>query len=154
MKRLIVVRHGDYQGDMTISDLGVRQMRKLARQLRRHVEGNVVRVLTSTAPRATGSARVLVEELSLSGYIEALVLWKDNEHWSDVEEALGFVREQFQGVDVLIVVTHLDHAEELPGLFAKKVLGRPNFDQVGLKKGQAVIVDSETIEVIVIRPEK
>ncbi len=153
MKRLIVVRHANYKGDMTISESGVRQMKELARRLKQHVEGRVVRMLTSTAPRAIGSADVLAASLNLSGYIEALSLRKDDEHWSDLREVLKLVREQLQDVDVLIVVTHLDHAEELPSFFAEEVLGKQGINPVGLMKGNAVIVDCETSEMEFIRPK-
>ena len=124
-------------------------MLNLAERMKPHLDGLSIRMLTSTAPRAVDSTDVLVVELKISDIDRQEVLWSDNEHRQDNHAALDLIKSESVGVDVLIVVTHLEYAEELPALFCEEVLG-VRIERFRFAKGQGLIVSCEekTAEVI------
>ena len=142
MKKFIVIRHGS---GFNMEE----QMLHMAEQLKPHLEGNTVRLITSTAFRADDSAKELARELGLTGYENHAILWSDRDHEQNNRAALALVRKKFEGVDVLIVLTHLEYAEELPTVFGKEVL-QTQIEPYELSHGQGRIVlcDEKTASVI------
>ncbi|TAK04126.1 hypothetical protein EPO34_03190 [Patescibacteria group bacterium] len=122
MDLLVIVRHGNYGADDRLNDLGRDQMRHLAELVRPDLAGRAVRLLSSTALRAVDSAEVLAQALALASFERHDLLWSDNRHREDYAAALALIREKSEGVDVLLVVTHLEYAGYLPTLFGKEVL--------------------------------
>ena len=143
MKKLIVCRHGNYGDDKRLDASGREQMRQLASQLRLHLSGCAVRVLSSTAPRAVDSAETLIRALALDGLSDFElhpVLWSDEERRENLSAALELVRTKFEGIDVLVLVTHFEYAEGFPSFFARRVLDA-DIRHRNVAKGGARVID-------------
>lgn len=143
MKKLVVCRHGNYDEDKRLDASGRVQMGSLAHLLKPHLSGHSVRVLSSTAPRAVDSSVALLRELAIEGLCDFEtnpVLWSDEEHRKDLPAALELVRTKFEGIDVLILVTHFEYAEDFPSYFASRVLGT-GIRHRNVTKGGARIID-------------
>lgn len=139
MKKLIVVRHApDGIGDR-ISDAGRAQMFRLAERIARHVDGSL-RLLTSTTGRARASAEVLACYF-LVEIEEHEILWSERMRPMNLPGAFDLLHKK--DADTIIVVTHQEYAEYLPGYVSKRKFGvvTPLFDPV--PKGGAVVLDCE-----------
>lgn len=140
MKKLIVVRHApDGIGDR-ISDAGRAQMFRLAERIARHVDGGSLRLLTSTTGRARASAEVLAAYFLVEAEGHE-VLWAERVRPMNLPAVFDLLGAK--DADVIIVVTHQDYAEYLPGYVSKRKFGvtPPLSDPVA--KGNAVILDCE-----------
>jgi len=139
MKRFIVIRHGNYDENTGRLDaFGRGQMTELAGELKPYLVGPI-RVLSSTARRALDSAEALTKAIGHEGFESHLVLWCDDRHPQDEDGAMKLIKEKSAGVETLIVVTHLEHAESLPSRFGREVL-KARIDRRGLNKGWAFVV--------------
>ena len=149
MKQLVIIRDGAQNSRHRLSAVGVEQIKHVAKQLAPHLKGPRVHVCASKALRAMDSAYVL--SAALDGWPGTprffQNLWSDAQHQQDNENALSLIFEGFQGIDTLLVVTHLAYTRDLPTLFAKRALGK-EVPRVPLKKGHARLIDCETKEVI------
>jgi phosphohistidine phosphatase SixA len=151
MQKLIVVRHGDYGYNDRLSDFGKRQMQNIATQLKPHVDGKKVVVLSSVAERATDSADIITEQLGVPGYESHDVLWSENRHPENLPKAVELVQ-QHADTDVLILVTHLEYAERFPNHFLHTVLStKDTFAARKVEKGQAIIIDCDNKTTQLIR---
>lgn len=121
MKKLILVRHGEYDKQKQLSLAGKQQIRDLCVRLQPHIAGHSVIILSSTAPRAIQSAHVMAEILSAP--VEPYpILWVDNFHSSNMEGVAALVEYNGHRADVVILMTHLEYVESFPsyyGLHAK-----------------------------------
>jgi len=145
MKTIIIVRHGEYEtreGIYRLSESGHEQMKQLGEEIASQLNGQSVALLSSTAPRALDSSEVLGELLGVIPQ-EHELLWSDNDHSMNTEKALGLVS-QHEEVDVLIVVTHLEYSESLPGKLAHQYFGSDGgFPYASPGKGGAWVISLE-----------
>jgi phosphohistidine phosphatase SixA len=65
IEKLIVIHHGAPGTDRRLSEDGVKQIRRLAREINRLTQGKSIRLLTSTGRCATDTTEVLTQELKL-----------------------------------------------------------------------------------------
>lgn len=154
LEQLIVIRHGEYGGDMLLSGTGKSQMYRLADALEPLLSGRKTTLLTSTAPRAHGSAEVLCSVLGL-GYEEHPLLWSDDRHREDIAAAIDLIEQQeAAGYRVVILVTHLEYVEDLPPAFLReRFSGAPR--PPAPRKGQALVINMAGSEVTTnILPDK
>lgn len=154
---LIIVRHPDTKAvgrELRISAEGAKQMGALVPALRRYLAGKV-RFLSSTAPRATDGASMLVELLGRQELVERhKELEITDPPRSTLADALRVVRAAIDGddgADVVVVVTHLDYAEDLPPAFAREVLGK-EIPKVSMDHGQARLIYGAEPEKLVRLP--
>lgn len=133
MKRLILVRHGDY-GISALTDFGRKQMQQLAPALANSVVGNML-LVSSPLQRAEESATILAEYFHVPVDIQRV--WED-----DDAGAFQFIVGIDASIDTLLVVTHLPLLESLPKYFGREVLG-VSFPYSGVGKGQAQVIDCE-----------
>lgn len=138
MKRLILVRHGDYVGS-TLTDFGRKQMQELAPVLANSVVGNML-LVSSTIRRAKESSAILAEHFRVP-VIEHGV-WEAEGDWSDNDGAFQFIGDVDTNIDTLVVVTHLPFLESFPAYFGKKALN-VSLPYGGVDKGQAQVIDCE-----------
>jgi len=138
MEKLILVRHGNYNGSV-ISDSGRQQMEILARKLQLELQDKRVLIISSTALRAIGSAEVFSNVLGIS-FEQDEKLWSDNDHWRDHSQLLELIRARQEDADVIILVTHLEYTEEFPAYYGKEEL-KVNWNQREIEKGEAWIID-------------
>jgi phosphohistidine phosphatase SixA len=150
MRQLMVVRHGHYGDDSRLSDRGRAQMGALAEKLRAIMSGALALILTSTATRARESAKILSSSLGV-GCEEHEILWSDGSHPEDLRGTLELVRSHQDKVDVLILVTHQEYAEDFPPFFAREELRTPM--RTGLiAKGEAWVVDCAQKTMTLVSP--
>jgi phosphohistidine phosphatase SixA len=140
MKKIIIIRHGLYSGE-DLNEAGKMQMQKLASTLS-WVNPSTTAMLSSSAPRASQSAKILSESLLLS-FSEHEILWSDNQHDYNVAKAFELIRAQI--AETVIVVTHLEYTEELPWFLCEKILGSAGIMKGyrDLYKGEMVVIDLE-----------
>ena len=153
MKHLFVARHGDYDYDSMyaarLNDSGRQQMEVLGKAMKEILKGSSVYLISSTAPRALDSSEILVAQLALPVFEKSSYLWSGDDAPSDsfyrnpsLDRLMGLVNNKRSKADGLVMVTHLEVAEEFPTYFLKKELGQD--EPIGeISKGQAVHFDLE-----------
>ena len=149
MKRLIVVRHGEYGDNGGLNTNGQAQIDALADRLHRLIDRASVLILSSTAVRARESAKILAKAFG-GGIIEDYeVLWSESRHPEDLPAALALVKSRQDLADVIILVTHLEYTELLPAYFCRMVLDIHRPSQ-SLRNGRAWVIDCElkTLELV------
>lgn len=140
MKKIIIVRHGDYSGS-NLTTLGVNQMETLAGFLS-WVNPTQTTMLSSSASRASNSARILSEKLGLP-FTEHYGLWSDDDHDYDLRFASQLIKSQDS--EAVILITHLEYAQYLPKFICKDIFGNTELmnGYSGLYKGQMVLINLE-----------
>ena len=141
MKKLFVIRHGDYNDSLRLSELGKEQMTQVSEKILTRLNGHSMLMLSSTAPRAIDSANAISKVL-LIDYEEHEMLWDDDSHWGNLNESIKLINSKKNLADAILVVTHFDFTEELPEHYAKEVLNISSLiGTVG--KGEAWEIDFE-----------
>ncbi len=138
MKKVIIVRHGDYDGNHRLSPTGENQMKKLAQLIEPHLLPNTI-FLSSTAPRADDSSRVLATALKLKyKSFPELHSGNDSPVGQDNQRAINLINDEAKKnqADCVIVLTHLEYASVLPYKFRAD-----NYRSIN--KGQGLIIDFE-----------
>ena len=152
IKHLFVVRHGIYGSDERLSSDGKKQMETLGKNIKEILGGGSAYIVSSTAPRALDSSTVLSEQLGLNGFERLEYLWSGSDAPSgsyeyDVgvqarDKLVKIIEEREKKADGLILVAHLEIAEDLPSHFYNKRFNQKvNIGE--LSKGQAVHIDLE-----------
>lgn len=143
MKRLIIVRHGDYRwgGGDHLTDIGREQMAKIAKLLRPIIAGEVTVVWSSPANQAKESARILVGELGASLSInETLLSGRIGDR--SLQTILGLITSSADDVDNVILIAHRDNCGAIPKYFGHNYLG-VDFSYVEVGCGEGRIIDCE-----------
>ncbi len=156
MKKLVIVRHGDYGFDGSLSKTGRGQMERLARGLRSRLGGGKAIILFSTAPRGEQSARILGVELGITELEPHEVLWSDRDNGRSAHpaETLALVRSKKDQYDIVILVTHYEYAEEFPMYFSNFEFDGLLFTCAEIKKGEAWVIDCETRQRVKVKPQE
>lgn len=144
MKRLIIVRHGDYTGrggrDCMLNENGKSQMLALRVALLPYLTGGSVAMLSSDFPRNVQSAEILVGDLPITiEQFPLLVSGGDVDEKS--EEACELIK-QYEEVDTVCVITHQEYTEELPTCFMRQRWGM-NVRGQKADYGKAWLIDME-----------
>ena len=158
LKYFIPVRHGDYGYEIArsgLTELGIAQSNALAKELATIVDEMDVVILTSYVTRAKQTATYIGTQLGIFP-TECRPLYEEPPRGlrgGDYPETMQIIEQYLETTDVLILVTHLEPAEELPNIFLKKYLGSK--EQIGgcVDKGCGNIVDCKKITVSSIRPK-
>ncbi len=142
MRLLIIVRHGDYDENLRLTDYGRSQMLELAEALKPYVVGTK-RLLSSNTDRARESAEVLAKAIDTPMELHE-VLWSQKTHPENLPAALELIRAN-KDVDVLLLMTHLEYTGKIPRHFFREELGTdlPWNVFVNIEKGEAGIIDCE-----------
>ncbi|MCX6812263.1 MAG: histidine phosphatase family protein [Candidatus Berkelbacteria bacterium] len=149
MKKLVIVRHGDYcysDGENVLSHAGEDQIRELIEKL---VAENVIInsggelvILSSTARRAVDSAKIIAEALGVRCNFNE-ILWSESFRIENLPGALELVR-QLESADTVIMVTHYKYTKYFPQYFGQEYLGVNSFPMSVAGKGRAWVIDCET----------
>ena len=144
MKRFIVVRHGECDSSGTPTTEGRNKIHELVDRMRLRLKDMTRLVVSSPAPCAKESARLLLQEMgrdyNIPTYTELLC---DDQHDLDLQGAVKLIH-RLRSINVLILVTTVEYAGNLPMFYAHTEFGqkyRPGYISVGL--GEAVEVDIE-----------
>lgn len=122
MKRLIVVRHGDFGNNFQLTTDGRKQIAALAKRLKPIVGKGTVQIITSPAERAKESAAILARALKTEFELAKALYWEGPRSGS-INQAVDALLLQRKRVETIIVVTHLPLVEKLPVAFADAALG-------------------------------
>lgn len=146
MKHLIIVRHGDYGTDRRLSENGKNQITGISLRLVDLNPGKDCVILTSIAPRALDSADIIQEKFGITNYVKVPFFWSDNTAPSPTyyrdrnpSKVMDIICE-YEDIDIVIVVSHLELVNEFPSFFAETQLGK-NWNLPELEKGQAIHID-------------
>lgn len=138
MKTIVIVRHGNNTENGHLSSQGEVQIKYLAGLLRKTIKTKSI-ILTSTAPRAMESSKILGS--SLKTIIEPYeFLYRGVE----LEKVTNLIKSKTEKVDHIIIVTHSQYI----GLFCNhigKAFFKVNFpEQETLNNGQALVINCKT----------
>ena len=124
------------------------QIAFLAPQIKEHIDGHTVRVLSSTAAHSIGWAQEIAVALSLTDVESHPALWV-NADWVSAdlkkrpEEAVALVKERSGDVDTVIVVMNDAGVKTLPYLFYTQLLGM-RVAELLMGPWQAYVVNGQT----------
>jgi phosphohistidine phosphatase SixA len=143
MQWLIIVRHGEYDehGDnKSLNDAGRAQIAALAERIQPYTREAKVILLASPTMRARQSADILGDAIGVQPEVCG-ILSAETSYKGFYPQALEEVRRRQHLVDTLILVTHLEYAEEFPQYFIEQELGRMAPPQLSIQKGEGCAVD-------------
>ena len=150
LRKVIIIRHGVYDSSTArLNTIGIRQMEELVPKIQEHLVGEEnILLVSSPAPRAEDSVKVLAEKLNLS-YQTHEYFWSDKHHSQNNDRALECLKNMAEEkkASVAVLVTHLEYAEDLPlhiGKDAGKQFVRPR----EIDKSEMVFLDMENEQCI------
>ena len=156
MKRVVLVRHGEYGPDDHLDERGYRQLTDLCLSLDGYFRAwGRIQLLTSTADRAMESAEILARVLPARP--EALdLLWSERSHPEDLAGLFRLLEDRADLADTFVLVTHFEYVNEFPSFFASQKWGRPLLpDEASVTrltgKGRALILDCTTQACVPVR---
>lgn len=139
MKKLIIVRHGQYGINYHLDDNGRAQIKALTERLKLFVNGEKVLILTSPTDRARESAEIIDQAFTV-GFEEHEILWSENGHPADFPKTLELIRSREDQVGVIILVTHFEYVLGFPSYYAWEELNTSMCQQF-VDKGEAWVLD-------------
>ncbi|MES2215889.1 MAG: phosphoglycerate mutase family protein [Patescibacteria group bacterium] len=147
-------RHGECDDGGNLNDWGVSQIEDLGRQLEPLLHGGTVRIISSTAPRATQSAEILSRVFAAP--VESYrFLWSgpSSPFWSeyDLKAAADLVCQST--ASRVIMITHKEYVLELPHWFGENMLGEGRYPSADLPHGGAVVIDCKKRDYKKLTPE-
>ncbi|MDP3882493.1 MAG: phosphoglycerate mutase family protein [Candidatus Staskawiczbacteria bacterium] len=154
MKKLFIVRHGDYTDDgeylnEPLSSLGKKQADSLADKLEGHVDKASVVILSSTSLRATQFAEIISARLDLP-FESSDLLWSGTGGKvfgisDDFKKVLELLDKRPEDPDVVILVTHYEYVGGFTRFFGRVKLDVRLLGEV-IPKGTAWLIDCEKKE--------
>lgn len=116
MLTLAFIRHGHHENDQ-VTDDGFRAVDALADTLGPLLVGKVG-IIASPAGRTRQTTNRLKRRFGLTEDIPTFpVLWADDRHPTNIALAAKTVAQAQNGLDSLLVATHLDYAQHFPVVF-------------------------------------
>lgn len=149
MKKLIIVRHGDYDFKYQLNDTGRNQIKRLADKLYSQINTSSIIILSSIAARARQSAEIIVEKFKIDSFKEYDFLESLGGSLKDdqVTKTLDLIHSVEDKFDIVFLVIHYEFVESFPKIFGKKFLNT-DFERHSIKIGNAWLIDckNKTIE--------
>ena len=152
MKKLIAVRHGEYDhshGSLVLR--GEEQIKLLAVALSSHIKGEKVRLFHSPFTRTAESAFILGRILNVE-FEMCVALERDD--FSDANHIADALQKQlgnsYDNVDILIVVTHFEAPAGLINHFMTEGHIDNFLSDWEISKGTALVLNIESNEVTVL----
>ena len=145
MKKLLIVRHGSYDNDLRLSDNGKREIRKLAEYIKTNSDGYSVLILSSSALRASDSAKVMSDILGV-GFEKIEEFCNDEHHPRNSSEACEIINTRRNDADVVIIVTHLEFTLFITNSFLKNLGIRALCKAVGKGEAWQINIEERTVE--------
>lgn len=142
MKKLIIVRHGDYDkktGELT--DAGKWSIEKLAGKLSAHISGPLS-IITSPAKRARDSASIIAQINVANSMEQDELLFSDPDVSENCGALYNLLNRRQNEADTFLIVTHYEYLKYFPGYFGKKLLS-VKFETSIVRRGEALVIDCE-----------
>jgi len=149
MKKLILVRHGEYEEneEMNLSQEGRKQIESLAEKLSAVTNGNPPLILVSPTTRTIESAEIISKKLdAIVEKYKALYIGNR----TGFSKFLEILHERLDN-EIIIAVTHLEFCEGFPKYFGREYLEGIEFESERVEVGEACVVDIETKTIKIIR---
>jgi phosphohistidine phosphatase SixA len=107
-KKLVIVRHGSYDSEGNLDNEGRKKIEELSRKINQLVnKDDSVLILSSPAPRAKESAKIIAEALkSPIEMNEILFTEYEDVDYREIEAAHNLIRSAIDKSSLLILVTH------------------------------------------------
>lgn len=122
-RKLITVRHGDYEGE-NLTPRGVTQIQNLVDRLTTilgNINGSRVAVLSSTEIRAIESAKIIAKQFGVKNVQQYEDLVNDEFEEETHVQTLEII--EAIPANIVIVVTHFDAVPGIINVFRKKYFG-------------------------------
>jgi phosphohistidine phosphatase SixA len=140
MKKLILVRHGQYDNSSHLTENGREQIKMLATKLKIYIDNDMsISVLASPTYRTQESADIISKIFNIKFEIKNELLSEGFAHAMNLSRAYNLIKSK-DGVDIVILVTHFDYVADLPKYFSEKEWGI-KLPSVEIGKGEAWVVD-------------
>lgn len=141
MKYLIILRHGEYNAQtLNLNQNGKKQIVEILKKIEALIDGYSTIMLTSSAPYAEHTARIISGSLEVPSYSHT-ILWSDEDHPADCNKVYELQKSFQQKPLVVILVTHLEFTDEYPKYFASVEGWNKDPGYGGLEEGQAWVLD-------------
>jgi phosphohistidine phosphatase SixA len=140
LQRLIIVRHGYYDGNDQLSKDGKQQITSLSRKLEPYIQGKTL-MFSSTEDRAWQSADILSAAFNIPYEKCRFLVWGDESEFQ--KAALELIRARAQEAEVIIFVTHLEYTDDFPPIFTREFFGS-ELRNPEVEKGEALVIDCIT----------
>lgn len=140
MKKLILVRHGQYDNSGHLTENGREQIKMLTGKLIGYIKDDMsVIVLASPAERTHESAEIIGKVFDVELEIHDDLLSDGLNHPMNLDRLYKHVK-SMDKADIIILVTHFDYVADFPNYFSKMEWGiRLPSTEIG--KGEAWVVD-------------
>lgn len=140
MKKLILVRHGQYDSTGHLADNGKEQIKMLVGKLQHYIEDDMsVLVLASPTKRTYDSAEIIARAFDVEFQTYDDLLSEGLDHPMNLAGAYKLVK-SLDKVDVIILVTHFDYVADFPKYYSEKEWGI-KLPSIEIGKGEAWVVD-------------
>jgi phosphohistidine phosphatase SixA len=148
MEHVFIVRHGDFDAKTrNLTDLGKKQISKIALLIKNLLGAKSSVIVTSTAPRALESSEIISGITKTHDYVPVDFLWS---HPDDAPSG-GYYHDQNPSKvmqilqplmyhDVVILVSHFEVVNQFPPYFMQELFGK-KIPCPELKKGEAIHID-------------
>jgi len=139
MKKLILVRHGNYIGrgdfENPLSEEVCEQIKILSEKIKSVINNGSVLIFSSPAIRTLQSAEIISNKLSV-GFEKHEALF-----YNEFLEILDLL-DNNNNIDLIILVAHLEEVVDFQKFFNKKRFNS-SLPFVSAQKGEAIIIDCE-----------
>lgn len=136
----IVIRHGKYDSEHNLSPEGEEQIYQLSQEIKKAVNGQPIKLLCSTAPRASQGGGILIRELEIPAELAIFedCLWDDNTHYSDWDEVEKILKNSFEEDTVVLIMSHFDLVPDITSFVANEFGHDKKFGTSNYAKGWLV----------------
>lgn len=134
MKKLIIVRHGRFGTDDSLSEEGRLQTESLATIIKKRINGSDVLLLSSPIKRALESAEIIGTALQVGPKILNAL-----RHANEMESTADQIKRLLSRHEIVIVVAHEPHSVALPPFFTKE---KKDFDPLSFSEAYVIDCDS------------
>lgn len=148
MEHIFIVRHGDFDSKTRkLTDLGKKQIAKVAIQIKNLLGAKSSVIVTSTAPRALESSEIISETTKTQDCVPVEFLWSHPDdapsggYYSDQNPSkVMAILKEFMQKDIVILVSHHEVVNQFPKYFMQEVFGKTS-SCPKLEKGEALHID-------------
>lgn len=148
MEHVFIVRHGDFDSKTRkLTDLGKKQIAKVAIQIRNLLGTKSSVIVTSTAPRALESSEIISDTTKTQDCVPMEFLWSHPDdapsgayyHNQDPSKVMQILQ-PLMHKDVIILVSHHEVVNQFPKYFMQEMFGK-TLSCPKLEKGEALHID-------------
>ena len=150
MRYLSLVRHGECFQSQKLTEKGEKQIKNVATYL----NGYTSRILTSPAPRAIESVKILGKELNLHTYIMVPELWEGSDAPGGIdyslERIIEIIKQNSKDIEGLTLLSHMFLLMQLSRKISMNYIGNGNIFTPNKDQGEIYDLKEKTYKKIPI----